>query len=250
MGLADRRPDAPGALRSDRRRRKDRALPDEFESPTVNGWRTKAFNEITGAWERVDPHGTPHAPEDDHTPDPGSMCWVTGNGAAGSCDELAADVSGGPYSLTSPELDLTNAIDPYVRYARWFDNNGAGARDDPLVVEVTDNGLGWVVAETVGPQSVETNGGWVVHQFRLRDFVQLTPFVQVRFVVSDNPNNSIVEAAIDDFEIFDVICQAPTTYCTAKTNSCGGLPAISSAGTPSATAGAGFTVRVDGTRAL
>jgi CHRD domain-containing protein len=38
-------------------------------------------------------------------------------------------------------------------------------------------------------------------------------------------------------------CTNPSTYCTAKMNSLGCLPAIGSTGTPSATAGSGFTVR-------
>lgn len=38
-------------------------------------------------------------------------------------------------------------------------------------------------------------------------------------------------------------------YCTAKTTSAGCLPALSSAGSPSASAGAGFTVRVDAVEA-
>ncbi|HTF86960.1 MAG TPA: hypothetical protein VK843_01030 [Planctomycetota bacterium] len=37
-------------------------------------------------------------------------------------------------------------------------------------------------------------------------------------------------------------CPAPTTYCTAKINSLGCLPSISSTGTPSATAGSGFVI--------
>ena len=40
----------------------------------------------------------------------------------------------------------------------------------------------------------------------------------------------------------------PTVYCTAKPNSCGGLPAIGAFGTPSATSGSGFTVSCAGAR--
>ena len=42
----------------------------------------------------------------------------------------------------------------------------------------------------------------------------------------------------------------PLAYCTAKTNSCGTLPMISSTGTPSSTVGSGFTVGSTNTKAL
>ena len=42
---------------------------------------------------------------------------------------------------------------------------------------------------------------------------------------------------------------APVTYCTAKVNSCGTLPAIASSGVPSAGASSGFTVRATNARA-
>ena len=42
----------------------------------------------------------------------------------------------------------------------------------------------------------------------------------------------------------------PSTYCTAKMNSCGSLPYIGSSGISSATSGVGFTVTAANTKAL
>ena len=42
----------------------------------------------------------------------------------------------------------------------------------------------------------------------------------------------------------------PAYYCTAKPNSCGTLPVISSMGTPSSTSGSGFSVSATNTKAL
>jgi len=47
----------------------------------------------------------------------------------------------------------------------------------------------------------------------------------------------------NNMEIF-IGCTPPSTYCTAKINSLGCTPSISSVGAPSATAGSGFTVSV------
>jgi len=44
-------------------------------------------------------------------------------------------------------------------------------------------------------------------------------------------------------------CPPPFSYCTGKTNSCGGVPMISSVGTPSASAATGFTISATGARA-
>ena len=44
-------------------------------------------------------------------------------------------------------------------------------------------------------------------------------------------------------------CPPPFAYCTAKVNSCGNVPVISSVGTPSASATTGFTISATGARA-
>jgi hypothetical protein len=44
-------------------------------------------------------------------------------------------------------------------------------------------------------------------------------------------------------------CPPPFTYCSAKINSCGGVPAISALGTPSGSTTTGFTISATGARA-
>ena len=75
-----------------------------------------------GFWVRVDPVGTwvggrPAQPEDDHTPDPGHLCYVTGNGEPGE-PAGAHDVDGGCTSLGSPTLDFSGAEEA-PRF--WYD---------------------------------------------------------------------------------------------------------------------------------
>lgn len=63
-------------------------------------------------------------------------------------------------------------------------------------------------------------------------------------VVSIDGTGNIGASALKSFVASSSGCTGtPTIYCTAKLNSLGCLPAISSTGTPSATAGAGFVVR-------
>ena len=67
----------------------------------------------------------------------------------------------------------------------------------------------------LGPLGAGTDGGWTFHSFRVDDFVAPTSQVQVRFVASDDLNGSIVEAAIDDFEIVDSGCSDCNTNGTS-----------------------------------
>jgi choice-of-anchor B domain-containing protein len=218
---------------------------DDFELD--QGWTTSAQNPNAGFWERVDPIGMPDAPEDDFTPGAGTMCWVTHDGPPG-CRKFFRDVSGGPYILTSPILDLSSALDPFIRYARWFANNGNGTRNDVFTVEISADGGNWVTVETIGPNPPQTDGGWIVHQFHVSDFIPLSATVQVRFTAVDEPNDSGVEAAVDDFLVFDPACSSGVTYCEAKLTSCGTLPAISATGRASATATSGFIVSASNAR--
>jgi hypothetical protein len=69
-----------------------------------------------------------------------------------------------------------------------------------------DNGSTWTNAETVGPTGPGTTGGWLRHSLRVADFVTATAQVKLRFVASDTGADSLVEAAIDDFQVATYQC--------------------------------------------
>jgi hypothetical protein len=179
-------------------------LLDEFEADS--GWTAgiEGDDATTGLWERGDPVGTAAQPENDVTPS-GTDCWFTGQGEAGG-GLGDNDVDGGRTTLVSPPIPLLGE-DARISYWRWFSNDtGGAASSDVFEVQITDDGVQWVTAETVGPLGTEASGGWFRHQFRASDFVSVAANVQVRFVASDEGSGSIVEAAIDDFEVFRVDC--------------------------------------------
>lgn len=214
----------------------------------AGGWEgSQAGDSATsGHWQHGDPNGSPAQPEDDHSRN-GTNLWVTGlNPPLGQINY--ADVDGGITTLRSPVYDLTALADPVISYWRWYSNSiGPGAAyEDVFTVDVTnDGGATWHAVEVVGPTGDDVRGGWFQHQFRLRDFVPPTNQVRVRFVASDLGASSTIEAAIDDFAIAEVTCAptGPTTYCVAKTNSQGCVPAVSTIGTPSASSASSFDVR-------
>jgi len=174
---------------------------DTFE--TDLGWTVSQTNGPTGpysgGWQRVDPVGTSAAPEDDASPD-GVKCYVTENGLPGESD-AAHDVDNLTIQLTSPQF--TALPDAVIGYARWFHWGGNGM-EDVMKVEVSNNGGGaWTQVEMVQGQSQ-----WVPNAFKVSDFVTPTDAMKVRIIVADDPNNSLTEAAVDDFTTTLIGCEA------------------------------------------
>jgi hypothetical protein len=177
-----------------------------FESGAP-GWSVGAAGDTatTGLWTRVDPIGTAAQPENDHTPDPGVLAWITGQGTVGGALG-EQDVDGGATTLVSPAYDCTGLDVAYVSYWRWYSNNsGSAPNADNMPIEISgDNGATWVLLENV----TENAAAWVQKTFRVSDFVTPSAQVRVRFRAQDTGTGSIVEAGIDDFRVYGAICPA------------------------------------------
>ena len=160
-----------------------------------------------GVWVRVDPVGTSAQPEDDHSPD-GTLCWVTGQGVVGG-QAGAADVDGGVTTLLSPVFDLTGFDEPQIEYWYWYSNNqGSNPGTDNMPVQISnDGGATWVDLEFVD----SNNGAWTFRKWRVRDSVEPTANVRVRFRAQDLGAGSLVEAGVDDFRIVEVDCTPDAT---------------------------------------
>lgn len=184
---------------------------DEVESPA--GWLVGGPGDgaTTGVWEHGDPVGTGAQPEDDHSDDPESLCWVTGLSGASLGSN---DVDGGNTTLNTPAFDLTSIANPVFSYWRWYSNNAGGTPGADIFEVEISNGGAWVNVETVGPTGPGTTGGWVNHRFLVSDFVTPNATVMLRFRVGDLGGGSIVEAAIDDLEVFESVCDLPAVTIT------------------------------------
>ncbi len=173
---------------------------------TDRGW-VVSGDARAGAWTRSTPAGSDAAPRADRT-ETGTQCWLTGVDQPGGFP-MGQDLDGGSTILTSPPLDLSSASDPHLRYWRWFYNHGdLRLGEETFVVEVSETGgRDWIVVELVGPGTTESLGSWMQQRFRLRDFVELTDDVRVRFVASDLDSDSLVEAALDEFAVIEAGCR-------------------------------------------
>lgn len=167
---------------------------EDFESSV--GWTVQDTALLDGSWEIGIPVNNDRGdPPTDY--DGSGNCFLTDNDPL----DPNSDVDGGPTSLISPTIDLQGAFDPQLSYARWFTNDDSDA--DSLVVEISNNnGAIWNVIEVVPNSS-----GWVLQSVRILDFVApLTNQMRLRFSATDNPNDSVTEAALDAVSIVDLEC--------------------------------------------
>ena len=175
----------------------------------VTGWTVSNGGTLTaGGWELVDPVGTGAAPENDAGAGSDVKAWVTGNGVIGGTTG-ASDIDGGPTVLISPVIDLS-AGDAQISFDLWYVNQETQPTQfDTFTVQVTNNGTGWITALSVmGGVDLQQ---WVNHSFNVADFVVPSATVQVRFIATDSPNNSVTEAGIDNFAVSTFSCGSGAT---------------------------------------
>jgi hypothetical protein len=177
------------------------------------GWSLAAPDDDAsgGRWVRNDPKGSVQGylqgdtwyvrliqPELDHSPDSGYQAFVTKN-APRYRGQGWNDVDGGKTTLLTPVFDLSNKASAGVKYWTWYTNDtGEGTADDIWKVDISaDSGQTWVNLET----QPDSHREWLVYGFDLGEHIPLTNQVVIRFVASDYGAESIVEAAVDDFEL-------------------------------------------------
>jgi hypothetical protein len=157
----------------------------------------------TGSWEFGEPFGTyangnPIQAEHDHTLDPEDQCAVTGNAPIGS--PSGDDVDSLTTRLVSPVYDLSDMAEPHVFYYRWY---APGAEEvEPFEVEASANGGGtWASLES----TFINEAFWRGMDFDLGAVLGSLSSVRVRFTAQDPDEVQLVEAAVDDFTIYDAL---------------------------------------------
>ena len=172
----------------------------DCEDPADPGWMLGVIGDdaTNGFWVRADPVGTeqggvPVQPEDDHTPEPGVKCFVTGNGEPGE-SPFANNVDGGCTTLMSPAFDLSGADRAFLTYWRWFGHILISA-DDEFASDIScDGGLTWLPLERFS----WNENSWQRVFVELGDLIPLTDRVRLRFRICDLNIPSLLEVAIDD----------------------------------------------------
>lgn len=175
-------------------------------------------NATSGQWVRVDPNPTGAQPGQCVSP---PLCWITGQGSVGG-PLGEADVDNGVTTLTTPMMNAVPedpaAGDAYLSYYRWYSNDqGANPGVDSMPVLISnDGGASWVQLELV----TENANAWVRREYRIADFITPTAEMRVRFIARDLNPQALVEAGVDDVEIFFYICETPPALAGDLDGSC------------------------------
>jgi choice-of-anchor B domain-containing protein len=156
-----------------------------------------------GIWTRVVPAGTmqganPSNPGLDASGDCGGKAYVTGNNNAAVGSD---DIDDGNTVLTSPVFDLTNVVNPHIKYARWFFNGGgSGAANDSLVIKIS-NGTQTVDLEVVTATTAGMSA-WVEKDFLISNaIIPITSTMQIIVYALDALPGHLVEAGFDHFRV-------------------------------------------------
>ena len=177
----------------------------QHDAESDQGWALGVAEDdaSSGTWVREDPIGTwegsePVQPEDDHSQD-GTMCFVTGNAPFTGSNSGTADVDGGRTTLVSPIFYIPTGITPVVSYWRWYTNNlGFSPGEDNWLVEMRDQNNIWVPLE----QTSQSENSWNQQIFLASHYFDQPTQLQLRFIAEDQFGGSLVEAALDDLQIF------------------------------------------------
>ncbi len=195
-------PGAPTSLLSIPVINEDVTTSDELESASP-AWTIGAPGDTatTGIWIRANPVGSAAQPEDDHTPDPGVNCYVTGNAAVGAAIG-SNDVDNGATTLTSPTLDASGPGEQYISVWLWY-YNGGSADTFPILLS-NNNGSTWTQIDLLDANT----DAWVQRTWRIEDHLTPTSTMKIRFVARDDSPAGIVEAAVDDLRVFSRGCDS------------------------------------------
>ena len=193
----------------------------------VGFWQTgdPIDNATTGMWEIGAPIGSYDDPSSfsgmvqpayQHTPG-GYACAFTQNASSINDGIGANDVDGGHTTLYSPYYNLSNYINPAFSYWRWYTNNppgGANPGADWWQVMITDDGINWVYIEN----TLSADISWRRNAFRVKDYVNLTSSVRLKFIASDSirpgqnlDGGSLIEAAVDDLYLYETVGGSSST---------------------------------------
>jgi len=178
-------------------------MADNFE--TDLGWTTEILGASSGQWQRGVPVNDPGWEYDPASDGDGSgRCYLTHNVAGNS------DVDNGAVRLTSPVFNMSNGGFFEYDYFLKLTNTGGGV--DRLLVEISSDGGASTWTEVT---RYDADGGldWRHDKITDEDLtglgVSLTASMKVRFTANDADPQSIVEAAVDGFDVTYYECVEP-----------------------------------------
>jgi hypothetical protein len=181
-------------------------LSDDFQ--TDKGW-TVSGTTFSGRFERLDPNGYtdpsvgPVQPEDDRTPAPGTICWVTGNPYVGpGFDPHTGDVDKGRTHISSPVFNGTGEGRVVLSFSRFYHRSGVGLlqTSNARAKVSTDGGTTYTTVEDLSTNAA----AWTDVTIDLSSLVTPTASMRVRFEAEETTQvatDPLTELLIDDVRV-------------------------------------------------
>ncbi len=191
----------------------------DFESP-LQDWElgVATDNATAGNWIQAVPVGSSVSgaapgegqiqPGEDHTSGTG-QCLVTGNAITSTSQPGAEDVDNGKTTAATPLFQLP-FYEPVIEYFRWYSNDrgsNSNARTDFWQVQI-NNGLSVIWQNVEYTKQAEQK--WRRRIFKVGEYWKGASQIRLRFIAADeersnlsNDGQDIVEAAVDDFIIYE-----------------------------------------------
>lgn len=182
----------------------------DFESPLDPDWKLglPGDNATMGIWIQAKPIGTANnglqvQTNNDHTTGFG-QCLVTGN-ALGSA--YTQSVRNGMTTVQTPVFSIKEYSNPIVEYYRWFSNDrGRHPKKEIWRVSMTTTSTSVFFRDV--DNTNQSDHQWRRRLFKPRDLFPGTDQMMLKFLATENipsgsTQNGLVEAAIDDFVIYE-----------------------------------------------
>ncbi len=181
-------------------------LSDNFQ--TDKGWSVGGTT-ISGRFERLDPNGFtdpsvgPVQPEDDRTPAPGTICWVTGNAFVGpGFDPHTGDVDRGRVHISSPVFSGLGGGRLMLYFSRFYHRSGVGflQASNARAKVSTDGGTTYATIEDLSTNAA----AWTDVTIDLTSLLTPTASMRVRFEAEETSQISadpLTELLIDDVRV-------------------------------------------------
>lgn len=187
----------------------------DFETTLGSDWQLgiSTDNATAGKWIQAVPVGSYltggilNQTDKDHTSGSGK-CLVTGNASSIASSVYSASVKNGTTTVLTPFFDLTAYKNPIVEYYRWYGNNkGNFPNSEIWRVQMSTGSL--VIYKDV-ENTNQSDFQWRRKMFKPFEVYPAAPKMQLKFVAIETPpsgasGNGLVEAAVDDFVIYEGI---------------------------------------------
>jgi len=178
----------------------------DFES--VSTWSMDpSHTAATGAFVAVDPNPTEFQPDDDTTPPPGVIAWITGQNSSLGVD----DVDNGIAATRSIVVDLSNQDGARLIMNWFFGQRDAGDDSgDFFRIDVSNDGGATYPVNLVYIGDVYHAATWQTLDVELHTVITLTSQMRLRVQAADGTlDGDIIEAGIDDVMIIGYATSPP-----------------------------------------